>query len=236
VPASCLNLWFGSHFGILVEELQPMKIAASEAQWQTCTHCPFSLFQIGGFTSSDPTPTFSIEVPGMLSFLATGSFSGQVKGLDNLNQQYAATFGPGNYEPPVEVIYWSMRVMAYAGSLVALVSIIGAFLYWKRRLEKWRWFLWVGVVTALLPFVAAAAGWVLTEIGRQPWIVQGLLQTAKASSPNVGTTWLGISLGIFVALYLALLVADIWLMRRYAERDPGTPSEGTGTAAPAIGY
>jgi cytochrome d ubiquinol oxidase subunit I len=236
VPASCLNLWFGSHFGILVEELQPMKIAASEAQWQTCTHCPFSLFQIGGFTSSDPKPTFSIEIPGMLSFLATGSFSGQVKGLDNLNQQYAATFGPGNYEPPVEVIYWSMRVMAYAGSLVALVSIVGAFLYWKRRLEKWRWFLWLGVVTAFLPFVAAAAGWVLTEIGRQPWIVQGLLQTAKASSPNVGTTWLGISLGVFVALYLALLVVDIWLMRRYAERDPGAPSDGTGTATPAIGY
>ncbi len=236
VPASCANLWFGSHFGILVTELQPMKISASEAQWKDCSHCPFSLFQVGGFTEQDQTPSFSIEIPGMLSFLATGSFKGSVTGLDELNNQYRALYGPGNYLPPIEAIYWSMRGMAYAGSLVALVSIIGAFLYWKRRLEKWRWFLWAGIVTAFLPFVACIFGWCLTEIGRQPWIVQGLLRTAGANSPNVGTTWLAISLAVFVTLYIALLVADVWLMRRYAGRDPGHADDETGAAAPAIGY
>ena len=238
VPVSCFNLWFGSHFGILVTSLQPMKISASEAQWDTCSHCSFSLFQIGGFTEQDQTPSFSIEVPGMLSFLATGSFGGTVQGLTTLNDDYRANYGPGNYMPPVETIYWSMRGMAYAGSFVALVAVIGAFLFWKRRLERLKWFLWVAVVTSFLPFVASTFGWMLTEIGRQPWIVQGLLKTNGANSPAVGTAWLVISLTVFVVLYVALLVVDIWLMRRYAERDPSSPGEEPGAAAtaPAIGY
>ena len=240
VPVSCVNLWFGSHFGILVTELQPMKISAAEALWDTQQPASFSLFQIGGFTASDPTPSFSVEVPGLLSYLSTGSFHGTVQGLNQLNQQEQAKYGPGNYIPPVEALYWSMRGMAYAGSAVALVAVVGAFLYWRRRLERLRWFLWLGVAATFLPFVACAFGWVLTEVGRQPWIVQGLLETSKANSPNVSTTWLVISLAVFVTLYLALLVVDFWLMRRYAELDPtGTPEEGA-EAAPAaaavVGY
>src|SRR4029077_16983606 len=97
VPVASLTVWAGSHFGILVSSLQPMKIAASEAQWDTCSHCSFSLFQIGGFTESDQTPSFSIEIPDMLSYLATGSFSGTVQGLNEVNQseqkQYARQNG-----------------------------------------------------------------------------------------------------------------------------------------------
>jgi cytochrome bd ubiquinol oxidase subunit I len=237
VPASCLNLWFGSHFGIVVTSLQPMKISASEAQWNDCTHCSFSLFQIGGFTQQDPTPSFSIEIPGMLSYIATGSFSGEIHGLNTLNQQYEKMYGKGNYLPPVETIYWSMRGMAYAGSLMALIAVVSAFLFWKRRLERLRWFCWVVVAAAVLPFVACTFGWMLTEIGRQPWIVQGLLKTADAHSPGVTTTWLAISLTVFITLYLLLLVLDVWLMRRYAGRDPLAPGEddehGPSTLAPA---
>ena len=156
VPVACFNLWFGSHFGILVTELQPMKISAAEAQWKDCQKCAFSLFQVGGFSESDETPSFSIEVPGLLSYLSTGSFNGKVTGLTELNNQYERQYGRGNYLPPVEAIYWSMRGMAYAGSIVALVSLVGAFLFWKRRLERLRWFLWIGVVTSFVPFVACA--------------------------------------------------------------------------------
>jgi cytochrome d ubiquinol oxidase subunit I len=238
VPVACVNMWFGSHFGILVTSLQPMKISAAEAQWSDCQKCAFSLFQIGGFTESDETPSFSIEVPGLLSYLSTGSFNGKVTGLTELNNQYVARYGRGSYEPPIEAIYWSMRGMAYAGSLVALVSVLGAFLMWKRRLERLKWFLWVGVASIFLPFIACAFGWCLTEIGRQPWIVQGLLKTSSANSPSVSSTWIGISLGVFVALYAALLVLDIWLMRRYAGRDPSDQGEEHGgvSPAPAIGY
>jgi cytochrome d ubiquinol oxidase subunit I len=244
IPVSCVNLWFGSHFGILVTELQPMKIAASEAQWDTCSSCSFSIFQIGGFSESDEKPSFSIQIPDLLSFLATGSLHGTVDGLNNLNtqyrKQYLADNGPSqSYLPPVEAIYWSMRGMAYTGSLVALVAIVGGLLYWRRKLEKWRWFCWVGVVTAFLPFVAATFGWLLTELGRQPWIVQGLLLTDKASSPSVSTTWLGISLTTFVVLYLGLLVLDIALMRHYANLDPGdagAEEEEAPEAPPAVAY
>jgi cytochrome d ubiquinol oxidase subunit I len=240
VPVACFNLWFGSHFGILVTELQPMKISAAEALWNTQEPASFSLFQIGGFTPSDETPSFSIEVPGLLSYLSTGSLHGTVQGLNQLNQQEVQRYGAGSYEPPVEAIYWSMRGMAYAGSLVALVAVVGAFLLWRRRLERYRWFLWAGVWATFLPFVACAFGWCLTEIGRQPWIVQGLLKTAEANSPNVGTTWLALSLSVFVALYAVLLVVDFWLMRRYAKLDPTSePEDGGGpapAAAAAVGY
>ena len=232
VPASVVNLWFGSHFGILVTELQPMKISAAEALWTTQQPASFSLFQIGGFTADNPTPKFSIEVPDLLSFLSTGSFNGKVVGLDELNQQYQQRFGPGNYEPPVRIVYWSMRVMAYAGSLVALVAIVAAFLYRRRTLESTRWFAWIGVGAAFLPFVACSFGWVLTEVGRQPWVVQGLLKTVNANSPNVGTTWLGISLAVFITLYAALIVVDFWLMRRYAGLDPRERTEGSPVTQP----
>jgi cytochrome d ubiquinol oxidase subunit I len=235
VPVAIFNLGFGSHFGILVTRLQPMKISASEAQWKDCQRCAFSLFQVGGFAETDETPTFSIEVPGLLSFLATGSFNGRVTGLTELNNQYEQAYGSGNYVPPVEAIYWSMRVMAYAGSLVALIAVVGAILLWRKKLERQGWFLWFGVIGMFLPFIACIAGWCLTEIGRQPWVVQGLLKTNQANSPTVTTTWLIISLSAFVALYVALLVADFWLMRRYANLDPA-PIGRHEAADPAVGY
>jgi cytochrome bd ubiquinol oxidase subunit I len=127
--------------------------------------------------------------------------------------------------PNVRVIYWSMRVMAFAGVLMFLIAAAGGWLYWKQRLVRARWFLWTALGAIALPYIAATAGWVLTEMGRQPWIVQGLLLTSKANSPNVSTTWLGISLGFFVSLYVVLGVVDFVLMRRYARPDRPAPRE-----------
>jgi cytochrome bd ubiquinol oxidase subunit I len=237
VPATLLQLVVGNRFGEMVTSAQSMKIAASEAQWNTCKPCGFSLFQIGGFSASDPTPSFSITIPYLLSYMATGSFSGQVQGLNQLQQQEQRAYGRGNYMPNIRVIYWSMRVMAFAGVLMFLVAALGAFLYWKRKLEKARWFLWTAIVAIALPYIAATAGWILTEMGRQPWIVQGLLKTANAVSPSVDTTWVAISLSVFITLYVGLLVLDIWLMRRYAVRDTEAPDDpadaGTPSLAPA---
>ena len=219
LPVAAVNLWFGSHFGIYTTKHQPMKIAATEALWDTQQPASFSLFQIGGFTQSDQKPSFSIEVPRLLSFLATGSFKGKVVGMNELQSQEAAQYGSGNYIPPVEAVYWSMRAMAYLGTLVFLVAAIGSFLLWRGRLERTRWFLWTAVVSIAFPFLAALAGWLLTELGRQPWIVQGLLKTSQANSPNVGTTWLALSLAVFIGLYLILGIVDFVLMRRYARPD-----------------
>jgi cytochrome d ubiquinol oxidase subunit I len=237
VPISAFNLWLGSHLGIVITDYQPMKIAASEAQWDTCQPCAFSLFQIGGFTEDDQTPTFSIQVPRLLSFLATGSFDGEVQGLNPLQSEYESTYGSGSYTPPVRTAYWSMRIMAYLGSLVFLVLAVGAFLYRRRTLATTRWFLWAGVATIPLPYIAALAGWMLTEVGRQPWIVFGLLKTADANSPSVSTATIATSLGVFAALYGALAVVDVVLMRRYARLDPPeVGGEGDEFAVPAVGY
>jgi cytochrome d ubiquinol oxidase subunit I len=217
VPATLLQLVVGNRFGAAVTAQQSMKIAASEAQWDTCQPCAFSLFQIGGFTKNDPTPSFSIQVPRLLSYMATGSFSGQVQGLNELQTQEEKDYGRGtNYMPNIRVAYWSMRAMAYAGMLMFLVAAVGGWLYWKKKLATARWFQWAALLSIPLPYVAASAGWVLTEMGRQPWIVQGLLQTSQANSPNVSTTWIGISLGVFVTLYVVLGAVDFILMRRYA--------------------
>jgi cytochrome bd ubiquinol oxidase subunit I len=225
VPVTLLQLVVGNRFGEAVTSAQAMKIAASEAQWDTCQPCGFSLFQIGGFTVDDQTPRFSITVPRLLSYMATGSFDGQVQGLTELQAQEEAAYGPGNYMPNVRVIYWSMRVMAYLGMAMFLVAALGAWLYWKRKLEAARWYHWVAIVGISFPYVAASAGWILTEMGRQPWIVQGLLKTADAHSPNVSTAMLGVSLGVFVSLYLVLGVVGFVLMRHYARLDPAGPDE-----------
>jgi cytochrome bd ubiquinol oxidase subunit I len=234
VPVTLLQLVVGNRFGEAVTSQQSMKIAASEAQWNTCQPCSFSLFQIGGFTESDPTPSFSIQIPRLLSYMATGSFGGQVQGLNELQQQEQRKYGRGNYMPNIRVIYWSMRVMAFAGVLMFLVAALGAWLYWKRRLERARWFHWTALASIALPYIAATAGWVLTEMGRQPWIVQGLLKTSEANSPSVGTTWLGISLGVFIALYVALLIVDFALMRKYAR--PGRPEPQEELPAAVVSY
>ena len=236
VPVSAFNLWFGSNFGIVTTQLQPMKIAATEAQWDTCQPCAFSLFQIGGFTESDQTPSFSIQIPRLLSFLATGSFDGRVEGMNQIQQQEEAAFGPGDYIPPVRTVYWSMRIMAGLGTVVFLVALAGAWLYRRRRLETTRWFQWVAVGTIAAPFLAALAGWVLTEVGRQPWLVQGLLRTADAASPSVGAWTIGVSLGVFAGLYGALAVVDVVLMRHFARLDPPETSTSGGEAVPAHGY
>jgi len=216
----------GNRFGEAVTSAQSMKIAASEAQWNTCKPCGFSLFQIGGFTKQDESPSFSITVPRVLSYMATGSFSGEVQGLNQLQSQEEGKYGPGDYIPNVRVIYWSMRTMAFAGVLMFLVAALGAWLFWRKKLEQARWFHWTALAAIALPYIAATAGWVLTEMGRQPWVVQGLLLTSKANSPNVSTTWLGISLGVFITLYLVLGVVDFVLMRRYARPDrPARPEE-----------
>jgi cytochrome d ubiquinol oxidase subunit I len=234
VPVTLLQLVVGNRFGEAVTSAQSMKIAASEAQWDTCQPCGFSLIQFGGFTKEDPTPSFSITIPRLLSYMATGSFSGEVQGLNQLQEQERRQHGPGNYMPNVRVVYWSMRVMAYMGMLMFLVAAAGGWLYWKKQLERARWFHRTAIVAISFPFIAASAGWILTEMGRQPWIVQGLLLTSQANSPNVSTTWLGISLAVFISLYAILGIVDFLLMRRYAH--PGRPREREELPAPVVTY
>jgi cytochrome bd ubiquinol oxidase subunit I len=220
VPATLIQLSVGNRFGAAVTTAQGMKIAASEAQWNTCQPCGFSVFQIGGFSASDPTPSFSITIPRLLSWMATGSFDGKVQGLDQLQAQEQHSYGAGNYEPNIRLMYWSMRVMAMLGVAMFLIAVLGAWLLRKKRLHTTRWFLWLAVAAMAFPYLAAISGWILTEMGRQPWIVQNLLKTSDAVSTGLSTTTIAGSLTVFLVLYATLGIVDFVLMRRYARLDP----------------
>ena len=133
LPAVILALFVGSELGVVEATYQPMKIAAAEAQWNTCdSHCSFSAFQIGG-GNNDHTPTQIIEIPSLLSILATNSPNGKVEGLTQLNAQYQKEYGPGNYVPNVFIQYWSMRVMAYLATLVFVFALWGGWLLYRRK-------------------------------------------------------------------------------------------------------
>jgi cytochrome d ubiquinol oxidase subunit I len=233
-PAVALNLLIGSELGVTEGVYQPMKIAAAEAQWETCQPCSFSMFQIGG-GNNDQTPSKIIQVPHLLSVLATNSWNGQVVGLNELQAQYVQQYGPGYYVPNVFVQYWSMRGMAYLGSLLLVVALWG--LWRRRRLGESPWFLRVAIWCLPLPFLVNTAGWLLTENGRQPWIVQGLQKTQDAASPSVGLAAIATSLMIFLVLYAALAVVDWALMARYARKElpsePAAEDAGTPVVAPS---
>jgi len=240
LPVSAVQLWFGSHFGIYVTDAQPMKIAATEALWDTEQPASFSLFQIGGFTQDDQTPSYSIDVPRLLSFLATGSFSGKVEGINPLQAQAEQQYGRGNYIPDIRLVYWSMRVMAYLGTLSVLLALWGGWLLWRKKLASAKWFQRAALAGIAFPFLSNFAGWILTEAGRQPWVVYGLLKTEDAVSPSVSAWTVGLSLAVFASLYALLGGLDLWLMRRYARLDP--PEAGRREAdegappIPAPGY
>jgi len=237
VPAILFTMLVGDELGVVEAKYQPMKIAAAEAQWTTCQPCSFSLFQIGG-GNNDQTPTEIIAIPHLLSLLATNSWNGQVIGLTPLNDQYNQQYGPGYYVPNVFIQYWGMRVMAYLAVLVLLIGLWGLWLIRQRKLATSRVFLGVAVWGAVLPFLMNTAGWFLTESGRQPWIVQGIMLTKDGISPNVSTAWLWISLVGFILLYGALGTVDLVLMLRYSRKQlppPRTEAE-VDKPIPAVQY
>src|SRR5262245_51424333 len=241
VPMSALILMVGSRLGVIETTYQPMKIAAAEGQWETCQPCSFSLFQIGG-GNNDQTPTKIIEIPHLLSVLATGTWNGEVQGLNELQAQYEQEFGPGNYVPNVFIQYWSMRTMAYLGASIFALSLWGGWLLFRRKLEHSKVFLWVATWAVVTPFLMNTAGWLLTENGRQPWIVQGLMRTEDGVSPSVTATWIWISLIAFLSLYVVLAVVDVILMLRYGRRElareesPAEEAADAGELEPALTY
>jgi cytochrome bd ubiquinol oxidase subunit I len=243
LPVILVQMFVGNKLGEIETKYQPVKIAAAEAQWENCQPCSFSAFQVGG-GNKDQTPTQIIEIPHLLSILATGTWNGPVEGLNQLQKEYVRKYGPGNYIPNVFIQYWSMRVMAYLGSLIALLALWGAWLVHKGTLERSKWFLRISLFAVVTPFLMNTAGWLLTENGRQPWIVQGLMKTINANSPAVSSTDIWISLSAFVLIYIALGAADLVLMMRYGRKeldkeddDSSSGAAGKGaTTIPALTY
>src|ERR1700727_2112037 len=237
VPAILFTMLVGDELGVIEAKYQPMKIAAAEGQWTTCRPCSFSLIQIGG-GNRDQTPTQILEIPHLLSLLATNHWNGKVIGLNPLQSQYSKQFGPGYYVPNVFIQYWSMRGMPYLGVVILLIALWGLWLTRREKLATSRLFLWVGIWGAVLPFIMNTAGWLLTESGRQPWIVQGIMLTKNGISPTVGTTWLWISVVGFALLYGALGTVDFLLMLKYSrdQLPPARTDAELDAPVPAVRY
>ncbi|WP_248965656.1 cytochrome ubiquinol oxidase subunit I [Sphaerisporangium perillae] len=196
----------GDLSGQYLREQQPMKLAAAEGLRHDEKGAPFS-----------PVP--GIEVPNMLSLLAAHDPGAEVQGIDDIQRRYEQRFGPGDYVPNLPVVYWSFRVMTGFGLSTVGLSLLGLWLTRRRRPAP-EWFARICLLALPLPTLAMIAGWLLSEIGRQPWTVQGELLTAASVSPGVSLSEVAISLAIFTALYGVLAIAEARLLVRYVKAGP----------------
>ncbi|MGE5377475.1 MAG: cytochrome ubiquinol oxidase subunit I [Bacteroidota bacterium] len=214
--ASFLLLMTGHQQGQELRLYQPMKLASIEAVWETEKPASFSLLTIGDLTGKQEI--WSIRIPYVMSFLACNNFNCEIKGVNELQKEYEALYGPNDYVPLMVATYWGFRSMAGIGFFLFLASAFALLVVvrdWPSGLVRWlRWMPY----TIPLPFIAGVAGWVTTEMGRQPWIVQGLLTTAQGISPNLTVPDVTISLVGFTLVYGALGVIMVRLMYRFARQ------------------
>ncbi len=191
---------------------QPMKMAAAEALWETEDPADFLLFAIVHEDSQQNS--VEIKIPRFLSFLVYNKFSGEVRGIKDIQSEYKQKYGPGDYVPPVALTFWSFRIMVGVGLLMILLALLGVL--YVRKPEIPGWYLAVMGWSFILPYIANTFGWIMAEVGRQPWIVYGLLQTKDAVSPNLGPGDLWFSLIGYIVVYGLLIIADVYLLLRYA--------------------
>ncbi|MCX6407574.1 MAG: cytochrome ubiquinol oxidase subunit I [Propionibacteriales bacterium] len=211
----------GDFQGKVMTEVQPMKMAAAEGLYEDEAPASFSLLTVGTLDGSEPL--FEVKIPRLLSFLGTGTWDGEVRGIDSLQAEYEQRFGPGDYAPNIPVTYWTFRAMITAGGL-AMVG--GAWMLWATRrrrlpsLATWegRWLLRTAVVLPFLPLAASSFGWIFTEMGRQPWVVFGLMETSAGVSPGVSAGEALTTLVGFTALYAALAVVEFRLLLTYIRK------------------
>ena len=197
---------------------QPMKVAAAEALWKSENPASLSLFTISDEEAQEDV--FSIRIPGVLSLLSFNELTGEVKGIRDLQTEYAEKYGAGNYVPSVITAYWSFRGMVGAGMLMLAAAAFALFLVIKKKPFSANKILGVFPFFIALPYIANSTGWILTETGRQPWVVYGVLKTADAVSPLVSVGLVLTSLIVFTLLYGVLMVADVYLLVKFAKAGP----------------
>ncbi|MCU0279568.1 MAG: cytochrome ubiquinol oxidase subunit I [Candidatus Nanopelagicales bacterium] len=210
-------------------EIQPMKMAAAEALYDTAAPAPFSLFTIGTLDGSEEV--FSLSIPHGLSLLATHSWDGEVQGINQLEEQYQEQFGDqfglDSYKPNIPMAYWNFRIMMGAGFVGVLIA---AWLLWatrKGRTPTSKWFPRIALLGIAMPLLGSSTGWIFTEMGRQPWVVFGLMPTAMGVSPTVSPLQVWISMIVFTLLYGALAVVEVGLIMRAVKIGPPDSVEHT---------
>ncbi|WP_042347740.1 cytochrome ubiquinol oxidase subunit I [Bacillus massiliigorillae] len=205
-------------------DTQPMKMAASEGLWEDSGD-PASWSAIANINSEEMKNEWSLEIPYILSFLAYNKFEGSVEGMKTLQAKYEKQFGEDiNYIPHVETVYWSFRIMAIFGGIMIVISLLSLVFMKRDSLLKKRWLLKLAVAAIVLPPIANSAGWIMTEIGRQPWTVMGLYTTAQSVSPNVTAGSLWFSIIAFCGSYLILGIIMVYMVVKVSKKGPYPPN------------
>ncbi len=198
----------GHYNGSEVARTQPTKLAAMEAHWETQTKAPIYAVVIPGTSDRENNLFEFLPLPGFLSMLAYHDFQAEVKGLKEW---------PASERPPVFLSFVSFRTMVALGVLMLLMAVL-AF-WWRNKLDQYPWYLKFQLYALPLPWIAIQLGWTLTEVGRQPWIVYGMMKTSDAASP-IATSQVATTLVGFVLLYSLLALIDIFLITKFARRGP----------------
>jgi len=195
-----------------------MKMAAAEALWDTADPAPFNI--VAGINQAQQKNNWEISVPGLTSFMAFNKFSGEIKGLKDLQAEAEAKYGPGDYIPPVKPVFWSFRLMVGSGMLMLLLAIIAFFRSRSANLENSTGLLKVLPWAIALPYIANTCGWIMAEMGRQPWIVYGLQKLDQAISPHVSAGAVLLTFIGFTVVLGLLIIADAYLLVKYAKLGP----------------
>lgn len=217
---STIGIAFSGHSqSTYLVNAQPMKMAAAEALYEDSGD-PASWTVWANIDTENKKVTGALEIPYLLSYLSYGEFNGKVTGMNTLQAQYEKQFGAGNYIPPVKTTFWSFRIMVAAGGLMILLSLIGLIYSRRRTIENKSFYLKLMIPAIFLPYIANTFGWIMSEIGRQPWIVNGLMRTADAVSPNVSAGSVLFSLTAFSLVYTLLAVATVYLFVKVIKQGP----------------
>ncbi|MHB1160983.1 MAG: cytochrome ubiquinol oxidase subunit I [Chloroflexota bacterium] len=195
-------------------QVQPMKMAAAEALWESEDPAGLSLFTWGD--ESDRRDVFAIRVKPFLTLLSYGTTQGEVRGINELEAEFRQRYGPGDYVPSVITAYWSFRAMVGAGFLMLFVALYSLYYSLRGTARLHPLVLRMILLTISLPYLANSTGWILAEMGRQPWIVYGLMTTPEGISPTVPVGMVLLSVVGFTLLYGALMVADVYLLAKFA--------------------
>jgi cytochrome bd ubiquinol oxidase subunit I len=213
-----LQIFLGDQHGLNTLEHQPAKLAAIEARWETGRSVPLTLFAIPD--EKTESNGAAIEIPGLGSLILTHKVDGEVKGLKDF---------PADQRPPVAIPFFAFRIMVGCGMLMLGIVLLGGWLRWRGRLTDTPLFLLLCQLTLPIGFVAVIAGWTVTEVGRQPWTVYGLLRTAASVSPSLTGRDVIISLLAYMAVYLFMYPTGLFLMLRVVRSGPALAAGGDAT-------
>ncbi|MBK7228643.1 MAG: cytochrome ubiquinol oxidase subunit I [Ignavibacteriales bacterium] len=207
--ASLFQLFTGHRSAVGVSKNQPAKLAAMEAVFDDQTNAQLYLF--GWVDSENQKVNFGVAVPGMLSYLIGFDTNTKVTGLNSFKEED---------RPPVNIVFQAYHLMVAIGFALIAISLLGIFFWWRGILFKQKWLLWIFVFSVLLPQIANQIGWITAEVGRQPWIVYGLLKTSEGLSKAVEAGQVWFSLILFMLIYLGLFILFIYLLNEKIQHGP----------------